>query len=87
MEESQGYTAEAYFPEQMREHSQNHGEDQGLHERLAELLRDSRYEESDRGPERMAVPQNTDVHLETVETAAYAEEEAVGTRSAEMGSL
>lgn len=35
----------------------------------------------------MAVPQNTDVHLETVETAAYAEEEAVGTRSAEMGSL
>ncbi len=50
-------------------------------------VRDNRYEESDRGPERMAVPQNTDVHLETVETAAYAEEEAVGTRSAEMGSL
>ena len=39
VKESQGKTAEAYFlPEQMRENSQNHGEDQGLHERLAELL-------------------------------------------------
>ena len=34
MEESQGQTAQAYFPEQVREHSPSHGKDNSLHERM-----------------------------------------------------
>ena len=57
------------FPEQVREHHPNHGEDKSLHERMAELLRDSGHEEEHRKPEWMVIPSDTDVYLETVETA------------------
>ena len=59
----------AHFPEQMRKHSQNHGKDKGVHEGMAELLRNSRHEEKHRRPKWMAVSTDTDVYLETVETA------------------
>ena len=51
------------------EHHPNHGEDKSLHERMAELLRDSGHEEEHRKPEWMVIPSDTDVYLETVETA------------------
>ena len=85
MEEGQGQTAQAYFPEQVREHYPNHGEDKSLHERMAELLRNSGHEEQHRKPERMAVPADTDVYLETVETAKNPEEKADGSGITGMG--
>ena len=42
---------------------------------MAELLWDSGDEEQHRKPERMAVPPDTDVYLETVETAQNQNEE------------
>ena len=87
MEESQGYPAQAHFPEQVRKYRPNHGEDKGLHERMVELLRNSGYEEQHRKPKRMAVPPDTDVYLETVETAQNPEEKADGTGITGMSSL
>ena len=77
----------AHFPEQVREHCPNHGEDKSLHERMAELLWDSGHEEQHRKPERMAVPSDTDVYLETVETAKNPEEKADGSGITGMGCL
>ena len=37
---------QAHFPEQVRKHHPNHGKDKSLHERMAELLRDSGHEEN-----------------------------------------
>ena len=76
MEESQGETAQAYFPEQVREYHPNQGKDKSPHERMAELLWDSGHEEKHRKPEWMVVPPDTDVYLETVETAQNPEEKA-----------
>ena len=45
MEESQGETATAHFPEQMWEYRPNNGKDKSLYARMAELLRDSEHEE------------------------------------------
>ena len=73
--------AQAHFPEQVREHYPNHGEDKSLHERMAELLRNSGHEEQHRKPERMAVPADTDVYLETVEIAQNQNEKTGGTGS------
>ena len=87
MEESQGETAQAHFPEQVRKYRPNHGEDKGLHERMAELLWDSGYEEQHRKPEWMAVPPDTDVYLEAVETAENTQAEADGSGNAGMGRL
>ena len=87
MEEGQGQTAQAYFPEQERKHYPNHGEDKSLYEGMAELLWDSGHEEQHRKPKRMAVPPDTDVYLETVETAQNPEEKADGTGITGMGSL
>ncbi len=61
--------------------STNHGEDKGLHERMAELLRNSGYEEQHRKPKRMAVPSDTDVYLEAVETAQNQDEKTQRTGS------
>ena len=69
MEESQGETAPVHFPEQVREYPPNDGEDKSLYAGMVELLWDSGYEEQYRNPERMAVPPDTDVYLEAVETA------------------
>ena len=44
-------------------------------QRMAELLWNSGYEEQHRKPKRMAVPPDTDVYLETVETAQNQNEE------------
>ena len=87
MEESQGQTAPVHFPEQVREHYPNHGEDKSLHERMAELLRDSGHEEQHRKPEWMAVPPDTDVYLETMETAKDPKKKTDGAGIAGMGSL
>ena len=75
MEESQGQAAPADFPEPVREYRQNDGEDKSLHERLAELIRDSGHEEQHREPEWMVIPTDTDEYLETVEAAEKQAEE------------
>lgn len=49
------------------------------------MLRDSGHEEEHRKPERMVVPPDTDVYLETVETAQNQKEETY--RTAERGQL
>ena len=71
----------------MRKYRPNHGEDKGLHERMAELLRNSGYEEQHRKPKRMAVPPDTDVYLETVEIAEDPAKKAEGPGPAGVGSL
>ena len=71
----------------MREHSPDYGKDKSLHERMAELLRNSGHEEQHRKPERMAVPPDTDVYLETVETAQNPEEKADRPGITGMGGL
>ena len=87
MEEGQGQTASAHFPEQVRKHHPNHGEDKSLHAGMAELLWDSGHEEQHGKPERMAVPPDTDVYLEAVEIAEDTQTETNGFRVAGMGSL
>lgn len=69
MEESQGETATVHFLEQMWEYHPSHGKDKSIHERVVKLLRNSGREEQHRKPGRMAVPPDTDVYLETMETA------------------
>ena len=54
---------------------------------MAELLWNSGYEEQHRKSEWMAVPPDTDVYLETVETAKDPEEKADGIGITRMGSL
>ena len=54
---------------------------------MAELLWDSGYEEQYRKPQRMAVPPDTDVYLETVEIAQNPEEKADGPGITRMGCL
>ena len=87
MEESQGKPAEADFPEQVRQHRQKHGEDKSLHERVAELLRNSGYEEQHRKAEWMAVSKDTNVYLETMEAARNTKAEADGIGTSGMGCL
>ena len=86
MEESQGETATVHFPEQMWEYHPSHGKDKSIHERVVKLLRNSGHEEQHRRPEWMAVQKDTDVYLETVETAKDAKTEADRTGNARMGS-
>ena len=47
---------------------------------MDELLWNSRHEEQHRKPEWMAVPPDTNVYLETVETARYTQTQANGLR-------
>ena len=47
---------------------------------MAELLRNSRYEEQDRCPQLMAVPQNPHVYMETVEVTQNQEKKPDETR-------
>ena len=53
MEESQGETATAHFPEQMWEYHPSYGKDKSLYARMAELLWNSGHEEQHRKHERM----------------------------------
>lgn len=54
---------------------------------MAELLWDSGHEEQHRKPERMAVPPDTDVYLETVEIAEDPKTKVDRAGDAGMGSL
>ena len=54
---------------------------------MAELLRDSRHEEQHRKPEWMAVSPDTDVYLETMETAEDTAKKAERLGLAGVGSL
>ena len=54
---------------------------------MAELLRDSGHEEQHRKPKWMAVPPDTDVYLETMETAEDPKKKADGAGLAGVGSL
>ena len=87
MEESQGEPAKAHFPEQVRKHSEGHEANRSLYAGMAELLQYSRHEEQHRKAEWMAVQKDTDVYLETVETAKDPKTEADRTGNAGMGSL
>lgn len=87
MEESQGEAATAHFPEQMWEYHPSHGKDKSIHERVVKLLRNSGHEEQHRKPERMAVPPDTDVYLEAVETAKDPEKKTNGSGNARVGCL
>ena len=87
MEESQGQAAKAHFPEQVRKYSKDHGTYKRIHAWMAELLQYGRHEEQRRKAERVAVSKDTNVYLETVETAKDAKTEADGVGNARMGSL
>ena len=87
MEESQGEAEKAHFPEQVRKYSNDHGTYKRIYARMAELLQYSRHEEQHRKAEWMAVQKDTDVYLETVETAKDPKTEADRTGNAGMGSL
>ena len=87
MEESQGQAADAHFPEQVRKHRENHGTYKRIHARMAELLQYSRYEEQHQKSEWMVVSKDTDVYLETVETAEDPKAEADRIGNAGMGSM
>ena len=54
---------------------------------MAELLWDGGHEEQHRKSERMAVPSDTDVYLETVETAKDTQAETDRFRITGMGGL
>ena len=54
---------------------------------MAELLWDSGHEEQRRKPEWMAVPSDTDVYLEAVETAEDTQTETDRIRAAGVGGL
>ena len=87
MEESLGEAEKAHFPEQVRKYSKDHGTYKRIYARMAELLQYGRHEKQCRKAEQVAVSKDTNVYLETVETAKDAKTEADGVGNARMGSL
>ena len=87
MEESQGQAANAHFPEQMRKYRKEHGTYKRIHAWMAELLQYGRHEKQRRKAEQVAVSKDTNVYLETVETAKDPKTEADRAGNAGMGSL
>ena len=87
MEESQGQAAKAHVPEQVRKYSKDYGTYKRIYARMAELLQYGRHEKQRRKAEQVAVSKDTNVYLETVETAKDAKTEANGVGNARMGSL
>ena len=77
MEESQGETEKAHFPEQMRKHSESNGAHQSIHAGMAELFQYCGYEKQHGSTKQMVVPKNTDVHMEAMETAENAKAETI----------
>lgn len=63
------------------EHTPIVRKDKGVYSGLAELLWNCRYEEADRGTQQMAISQNPNVYMETME-----EPENEGEEPAENGS-
>ena len=76
MEESQGEAEKAHFPEQVRKYSKDHGTYKRIYARMAELLQYGRHEKQRRKAEQVAVSKDTNVYLETVETAKDTKTEA-----------
>ena len=87
MEESQGEAEKAHFPEQVRKYSKDHGTYKRIYARMAELLQYGRHEKQRRKAEQVVVSKDTNVYLETVETAKDTKTEADGVGNARMGSL
>ena len=87
MEESQGEAEKAHFPEQVRKYSKDHGTYKRIYARMADLLQYGRHEKHRRKAEQVAVSKDTNVYLETVETAKDTITEADGVVNARMGSL
>ena len=71
----------------MRKYSKDYGTYKRIDAWMVELLQYSRHEEQHRRPEWMAVQKDTDVYLETVETAKDTKTEADRVGNARMGSL
>ena len=69
MEEVQVKPEKSVFPQTSAEHQAKSCKDKGICQRMAKLLWNSKYEESDKRNQWMAVPQNPNVHLETMEEA------------------
>ncbi len=67
MEEVQTKAENPVFPKESTENQALVGKDKGLCKGMAELLWDSKHEEPDRGHQRVAVPPNPDVYMETME--------------------
>ena len=87
MEESQGQPSQAHFPEQVRKYSKDHETNKRIYAWMVELLQYGRHEKQRRKAEQVAVSKDTNVYLETVETAKDAKTEADGVGNARMGSL
>lgn len=87
MEESQGQPSQAHFPEQVRKYSKDHETNKRIYAWMVELLQYGRHEKQHRGTEWLAVSKDTDVHLETMETAEDPKTKADRTGNAGMGSL
>ena len=87
MEESQGQAAKAHVPEQVRKYSKDYGTYKRIYARMAELLQYGRHEKQRRKAEQVAVSKDTNVYLETVETAKDTKTEADRVGNARMGSL
>ena len=87
MEESQGETATAHFPEQMWEYHPSYGKDKSLYARWLNYYGIADMEEQHRKHERMAVSPNKDVYLEAVETAKDPEKKTNGSGNARVGCL
>ena len=71
MEQSQGYTSDAHFLDQVRKHSENYETHKSIYAGMAELLRNRRHEEQHRITEWMAVLPDSNVYLEAVEILEY----------------
>ena len=63
----------AHFPEQVRKHRGSYETYRSIYARMAELLRNCKYEKQHRKPKWMAVPKDTNVYLETVEITPHAQ--------------
>ena len=87
MEESQGEAEKAHFPEQVRKYSKDHGTYKRIYARMAELLQYGRHEKQRRKAEQVVVSKDTNVYLETVETAEDPAKKAKGLGLAGVGSL
>ncbi len=75
------------LPEQVRKYSKDHGTYKRIYARMAELLQYGRHEKQRRKAEQVAVSKDTNVHLETMETAEDPKTKADRTGNAGMGSL
>ena len=62
--------------------SESNGAHQSIHAGMAELFQYCGHEKKHRGTEWMAIPKNTDVHMEAMETAKNAKAKVTGSWTA-----